>query len=377
VGTAARWIDPDAAWYASRVVRHRLAIGVVLGALVVARAPVARADDGPAPSAERIKSAAEEFDRGRRAYLAKEFDQAAVHFESAFRDAPRAETLRLAIRARREAKQLARAATLAAIAQKRYPNDAQTAALATHTLDEAGPALQEYDVACSAECGITADGRVVSQADALAQRIFLDAGPHDLGVSFRTGSVSRHVEAKKGGRDALSFEAPAAPATPPATAGAGGGGAGGAAGAGGAGAGGAAGAAGGSAPGGEAAPGEAAPASHKPLGPVVFFVAAGVTLAAGAATVVSGIDTKNDPGVDAVRRECAGKDESCPAYEDGRASQLRTNILLGASLGAAAVTAVIGLFFTDWHGSAPAPARATVGLAPSRDGAAVSLSGRF
>ena len=63
-------------------------------------------------------------DRGRRAYLAKDFEQAAVHFENAYRDAPRAETLRLAIRARRDAKQLARAATLAAIAQQRYPDDA-------------------------------------------------------------------------------------------------------------------------------------------------------------------------------------------------------------------------------------------------------------
>ena len=36
-------------------------------------------------------------------------EEAAVHFESAFRDAPRAETLRLAMRARRDAGQLARA----------------------------------------------------------------------------------------------------------------------------------------------------------------------------------------------------------------------------------------------------------------------------
>lgn len=311
-------------------------------------ASVARADDPPSP--DRLKSAAEEYDRGRRAFLADDFEGAAVHFESAFRDAPRAETLRLAIRARRKAKQLGRAASLAAVAQQRYAGDAPTAQLAKETLDEAAPALNEYEVDCSPECAITADGRVVSQSDALKHRIYLEPGPHDLGVSFKTGVVARHIEAKRGGREALSFEAPPPPKVEPVAApGSGQGGGAGATGA-----------------------GVAPPTAAKPLGPAVFYVGAGLTVAVGALTVLSGIDATNNPGVDSVRRACAGKDESCPEYQDGKSAETRTNVLLGVTIGAAVVTGAIGVFFTQWSRSP-----VTVGAAPLPGGAALGAAARF
>lgn len=316
------------------------------------------------PSADRLKSAAEEYDRGRRAFLADDFEGAAVHFESAFRDAPRAETMRLAIRARKKAKQLARAATLAAIAQQLYPNDPPTAQIAKETLDEAAPALNEYAVDCNADCAIAADGRVVSQSDAQKHRIFLEPGPHELGVSFKQGGVAKHVDAKRGGKDALSFEAPppsrpAAPAT--------------------------------------AAPPPVAPVvvdqpapSTKPLAPAVFFVALGVTAAVGAGTIVSGIDAKNNPGVDAVRRACAGKDESCPEYQDGKSAETRTNVLLGVTAGAAVITGVIGLFFTRWTPATSAssatssserkgtgPSAFHIGAAPLPGGGSIGAGGAF
>jgi len=90
------------------------------------------------------------------------------------------------------------------------------------------------------------------------------------------------------------------------------------------------------------------PASTKPLGPLVFFIGAGLTVVAGAATIVSGIDTENSPGADAVRTQCAGQGESCQAYQDGRSKQLRTNILLGTTIGLGVVTGVVGVFFTQW-----------------------------
>ena len=308
---------------------------------IVALAPLAAYADEPA-SAERLKAAAEEFDRGRRAYLAKDFDQAAGHFESAFRDAPRAETLRLAIRARREAKQPARAATLAAIAKERYGTDGPTDKLATETLAEGTPQLQEYLVECSVECSLSADGRVVSQSDALHQRVFLDPGGHDLGVSFRQGaSSSRHVEAKKGAKETLHFEPTAAPApseapSPPST---------------------------------EKPP--PPPPSQKPLSPIVFFIGAGLTAVGGAATIVSGVDAQNNPGTDAVRRECGGKDESCSLYQEGERAETRTNVLLGATIGLAVVTGVVGLFFTRWSS---APSR-DVGAVPKRSTMRVTPGG--
>lgn len=292
-------------------------------------ATTASAADEQPPTPERIKAAAEEFDRGRRAYLAKEYEQAAGHFENAFRDAPSKETLRLAIRARRDAKQPARAATLAAVAQEKYGTDANTAALAKEVLAETSKDLAEYLIECKEPCTIAADGRVVSQADATHHRVFLDPGGHDLGVSFpQGGSTSKHVEGKRGQSEKLSFDPPPQPTSTPhptttstATT---------------------------TAPTTTTPP---PPASDKPLGPAVFIVGAGVTILVGAATIVSGIDTQNNPGPDAVRRECAGQGESCPLYQDGQDSEMRTNILLGSTIGLAVLTGVIGAFFTQWSSS--------------------------
>jgi hypothetical protein len=302
----------------------------------------ARADEPP--SADRLKSAADEYDRGRRAFLADDFDGAAVHFENAYRDAPRAETLRLAIRARRKGKQLARAAILAAVAQQRYPDDATTAQLAKETLVEAAPQLNEYVIDCNADCAVAADGRVVSQSDAQKHRIFLEPGSHELGVSFKQGGLARHVDAKRGGKDALAFDAPPAPVTPPVV----------------------------TPPPPPLPVIPATPPSGKPLGPAVFFVAAGLTVALGAGTVLSGIDAKNNPGVDAVRKACAGKDTSCPEYQDGKSKETRTNVLLGVTIGAAAITGVIGIFFTQWSSSA-----VKVGAAPTPGGGSVAAFGQF
>jgi hypothetical protein len=330
-----------------RIPRWLFASAVLLASSAAGTtARLAHADEPP--SADRLKAAAEEYDRGRRAFLADDFDAAAVHFENAFRDAPRAETLRLAIRARRKGKQLARAATLAAVAQQRYPNDAPTAQLAKETLDEVGPALHEYLVECDADCAIAADGRVVSQSDAQKHRIFLEPGSHELGVSFKQGGVSKRIDAKKGGKDTLAFEAPPPPPVVPVVI------------------------APSPAPGPGPTPVEHPAARTKPLGPVVFFVGAGLTVAVGAATVLSGIDAKNNPGVDAVRRACAGKDASCPEYQAGKSAEMRTNVLLGATIGAAAVTGVIGLFFTQWSSS---PVQ--VGAGPLPGGGAMSATATF
>ena len=329
----------------------RRSLALALGVALAATAPhIARADE---PSADRIKAAADEFDQGRRAFLAKDYENAAIHFENAFRDAPRAETLRLAIRARREGKQLARAATLAAVAQEKYAGDAATAQLARDTLAEAAPQLAELQITCApSECSVTADGRVVSQLDAKTMRVFLEPGTHQVGASFKSGSVSKKIDGKKGAREELVFEAPAEPvpaSPPPATP---------------------------TAPAPTQPPPAAeAPRSHKPFGPLVFWIGAGLTVAAGGVTVWSGIDTQNNPGTDRVRAECAGKDESCPAYAEGRASQLRTNVFVAATSVLAVGTVAIGVFFTDWGGGKKAGASRLVDLAVGPTSAAVV--GRF
>src|SRR5215218_3001030 len=94
----------------------------------------AAADDPPDPV--KVKRAADEFDLGVAAFKAKNYDEAAQHFEAADENVQGQKSLRLAIRARSEAGHGSRAATLAAQALERYPDDAEMTKLAKETIDK-------------------------------------------------------------------------------------------------------------------------------------------------------------------------------------------------------------------------------------------------
>jgi hypothetical protein len=65
----------------------------------------------------------------------------------------------------------------------------------------------------------------------------------------------------------------------------------------------------------------------------------------------SGIDTLNNPGKDKVKADCMGLGTACKEYQQGLDAQRRTNIILAATGGVAALTAVVGVFFTEWPGA--------------------------
>ena len=88
--------------------------------------------------------------------------------------------------------------------------------------------------------------------------------------------------------------------------------------------------------------------------PIVFWVGAGLTVAAGGVTAWSGIDTQKNPGADAVKTACQSNASNCQSlYDDGRSRQLRTNVLAGVTAGLGVVTIVVGAFATDWSGGPP------------------------
>ena len=312
----------------------------------------ARADG--APSAERLKSAAAEYDAGRRAFTDGKYEEAAVHFENAYHDAPNAQTLRNAIRARKQANELARAGTLALLAQDRYADDEQTLAFAKQTLVEAGPKLFKVTISCDPPCGVAADGRAVSLEDAKRFSFFLQPGPHSVVVSWPGDrSKSLDIKAKEGQTLTQELEAPPMPVKPPENLGG----------------------AGGTTvvvSGGEAQP------SKKPFGPAVFFVGLGLTAVAGGILIWSGIDTINNPGADAVRQQCVGQGPSCPLYQQGLSSQTRTNVLIGVTSGLGLLTFVT-VFLTQW--SSPKHEAATAHVVPVFDvtpqGGQLGLIGRF
>ena len=288
----------------------------------------------PAPSVDQIQFAAREHDLGYRAYLDKRYGEAASHFENAFFAAPNPAELRSAVRARRDAGELARAATLAAIGQRRFPDDAATNRVAEDVMAQARPHVYEVRIASPVEYSIAVDAKMVNAERVKDSRVFVNPGAHELIVSWSDArNVRIPIDASEGGSTSLQLEppavalpAPSPPESPPPPA----------------------------PVHRETAPAAAAlvPDAARPLGPAVFVVGAALTTVAGGFTVWSGIDAENNPGPNAVREKCVGQGPGCPQYEDGRRAELRTNLLLATTGLLAVASAVVGVFFTNWPSAA-------------------------
>jgi hypothetical protein len=87
---------------------------------------------------------------------------------------------------------------------------------------------------------------------------------------------------------------------------------------------------------------------RKPLSKTWVFVGGGLTLAAGAATAWSGLATRRaftdfESDVDSLSRE-----EAKQRMDEGRSKQLRTNVLLGASLALGIGTTVLAVTLVSW-----------------------------
>jgi hypothetical protein len=217
-------------------------------------------------------------------------------------------------------------------------------------------------VTCPSPCVVSVDGRVVPGAASARWTVYLDPGDVVLAAKLAAGGsrLTKRVAAKAGGTSDVRFGAEAprpAPVVPddPSKA--------------------------------EQPPEEpkkeeeAPPPEKKGISPVFFGVGAGVTAALGATLIWSGVDTETNPGPAAVMAACFGKGTSCPLYQTALGKQVRTDALIGATLGAAAVTVVLGIF-TRWGGAKkpPPPVEPTAFLidphAPGH-GAAIGAAGAF
>ncbi|MFZ5890350.1 MAG: hypothetical protein ACOY0T_04710 [Myxococcota bacterium] len=282
------------------------------------------------PTPTQIRQAAEAFDRGREAYKNEDYVSAAEQFERADAQAGSPTALEYAIRSRDRASQLDRAATLAALVGKRYPDNAALVKLANDVQERARGSLYELSVQCGDPCDLAVDDKIVPGEPDLTRTIFLPAGRHSVRAGFgnETGG-SEEIQATSGGKGRVSFDAPA-PAVAP-------------------------------------TPEASTPTAPPPVdkgdqkkersgwSPTVFWIGAGLTGAIGIATTWSGIDTLNNPGKDKIRDNCMPQDTSCSYYQEGLANQRRTNILLGATAAVGVTTILIGVLATDWGGSNAAP----------------------
>ena len=185
----------------------RYLTSVALAALLMAAPAVASAQEQPTPA--QIRAAAEAFDRGREAYKAEQYQEAAEQFERADANAPSATALELAIRSRDRAGNGDRAATLAALALTRHPDNAELTALANEVLDKAKPGLFELKVSCAEPCELVADSKIVHGARAIERTVYLLPGAHAVVADFGEGrTTSQSVEAVEPNVGEVVFEVP-------------------------------------------------------------------------------------------------------------------------------------------------------------------------
>lgn len=292
-----------------------------------------------------VHAAAAAFEEGQRAQLRGDFAQAADLFEIADRSAPNPAALRSAIRNHRAASQPARAATLAAEAQARYPDDAETSALAAETIATLGPTLGRVSVRCATPCSLTLDGRAAVEHLIEAYEVFVEPGEHTLVASWHgAGTERRSVEAHAGEASTIELAAPAvADATPPEHV--------------------------------EEhhdAPPPPPPPASSGIHPALFGTLAGLAVVGLGITIWSGVDTLN--GAADYRME-----PTHARYDDGIGRELRTNVLT-AFTAALGVAALVTVFFTDWDDISPGPDE-SITLRPSfyasPDGGGAMLYGRY
>ncbi|HET7542917.1 MAG TPA: hypothetical protein VFK05_23755 [Polyangiaceae bacterium] len=312
-------------------------------ALVLHGARLAHAvEEGSEPTPAQVRTAAEAFDRGREAYKTEDYVEAAEQFESADANAPSAAALELAIRARDKAGQLDRAATLAALALTRHPDDPNIQKIAPPIVERAKAELFELDVKCDEACEVTVAGKLAPGGRATARALFLAPGHYNVRAGWSGDrSLSKSIDGARGEPGSVDFTAPEVVAPPPAVV------------------------APVTPPPSEKPADEGAHSKSGKLPPTAFWVGVGLTAVLGGTTIWSGIDTKNNPGADAVRDACKTVDSSgahsteCNTlYDEGRSHQQRTNVLLGVTAGVGIATAVVGAFFTDWGGSKKSEAEA-------------------
>lgn len=279
--------------------------------------------DRAAPSTADIKRAASAYDQGRERYREGDYVEAAEQFEAADDAAPSAAALRLAMLSRKEAGQLDRALTHAALALELYPNDEELKGEAESMIETEGSAFGRVHVTCDSPCELLLNNRLVHGASAQERLIYVKPGSISMRAGWSEGrSHTETTDVYSQGVRELDFSAPEVPAV-------------------------------------VAAPveaeveedtGEVQEAEVEERNgwhPAVFWTSLGLTAASGGASVFLGLNAKNNPGTDAVVDKCGNSNEECSYYKQGRKNQMIANVAFGvtAALGVFTITSA---FLTDW-----------------------------
>lgn len=275
-----------------------------------------------APLAADVKKAAEAFDRGREAFRAESYVEAAEHFEAADAYASSAASLRLAIAARKEAGQLDRALSLAALALTTYPDDQTVITEAQAVIDEHQAEFGRIEVTCDDPCELLLDGKLVHGPPALSHTVYVSPGSYQVQASWSEDRTDEEtVTAVAADRVAVDLTAPplevaeVPPPPPPA----------------------------------EPAADEQPEEKRNGWAPAIFWTGLGATLVGVGVTTGLGINATNNPGTQAVLQGCAPRDQTCDLYQQGVANQTAANVAAGVTVGLGVFT-IIAAIATDWGG---------------------------
>lgn len=284
------------------MLRRLLALAALTALVAVVVMTVAPGVALAGPDADR--TAARHFAEGQKAFSAGDYPHAGDEFEAAYRDKPHYAPLWNAGRSWQRAGDEIRAANVFAHYLREAPPDAPDRDQATAALRTLTARLGRIELHAAGVDRLRIDGKNVE-----APVIYVAPGEHVAEADDKSAPVRKVVAVRAG--EQVSITLAPNPKLEPVI--------------------------------GPRRVDDASEASRsgKPLPPAVPIVGAALTLVAGGLTVASGLDTIS-------RRDSFPDDRTQARLDDARASQTRTNVLIGTTIGVGVLTGVLALVFTEW-----------------------------
>lgn len=287
---------------------------LVIGPRVLAGSGTALAA-APSARGDADRTAARHFADGQKAFASGDYPHAGDEFEAAYRDKPHHAPLWNAARSWQRAGDEIRAANLYARYLREAPPDAPDRDQATAALATLTARLGRVEPHAAGVDKLRLDGKDVS-----APVVYVAPGEHVAEADDHGAPLRKVVSVRAGEQVSVTLAHDTKPAPvlgppPPADA-------------------------------------HTPSASHKPLSPVVVVIGGALTAVAGGFTIASGLDT-------IAKRDSFPNEPTQSRLDDAFASQARTNVLIGTTIGLGVITGVLAAFFTDWEGSSHESREAT------------------
>lgn len=266
------------------------------------------------------RAAKAQYDEGERAFKKGDFRRAGELFETAYRIFPHHSALWAAARAWIRAGEDVRGANLLEQFLTEAPANAPDRDRATEVINDFERRVGRIEVLQNDVTDVKIDGQRIA-----LQRVWVVPGDHVATADAHGKPVRKIVTVAAGDRVSVTLEP--APVVEP---------------------------------------GPVVERPVRPLRPWVVFAGAGVSLIGGGLLTVSGLDTlekRNDFQSYAATVNQPSYDTAFAQsrLDDANAAQSRTNVIIGVTIGVAALTTLAALFLVEWQKPAGSPSSPTAG----------------